>query len=306
MTIYRQSTVRNILIRRARILSAVRDFFVQNNYLEVETPIRIPAPAPELHIDAQPCGQWFLHPSPELCMKRMLAAGYPRIFQICKCFRQKERGRKHLPEMTMLEWYTAGADYKNMMDQSRELILFLVDRLAAAKPLTYQNHSIDLDKPWPRLTVAQAFDRYDSISMAEALRSGRFDEIMGLEIEPHLGLTQPVFLYDYPAACGALARLKSGHPDVAERFELYIGGLELCNGFSELTDPQEQRQRFGQESNQRLKAGKTTYPIPEPFLVALADMPQASGNALGLDRLVMVLTDQSDIDDVVAFIPEEL
>jgi len=306
MTHYRQTAIRNNLIQRARILSAIRKFFVQNDYLEVETPIRIPAPAPELHIDAQPCGQWFLHTSPELCMKRMLAAGYSRIFQICKCFRQKERGGKHLPEITMLEWYTAGTDYGHMMDQSRELILFLVDQLEVAKPLTYQHHSIDLDNPWPRLTVAQAFDRYGSMSMTEALRSRQFDEIMGLEIEPHLGLTQPVFLYDYPAACGALARLKSGHLEVAERFELYIGGLELCNGFSELTDSQEQRRRFAQESKQRIKAGKTTYPIPEPFLVALMNMPQASGNALGLDRLVMIMTDQSNIDDVVAFIPEEL
>jgi lysyl-tRNA synthetase class 2 len=303
---YRQAAIRNNLIQRARIVGAVRQFFARNDYLEVDTPIRIPAPAPELHIDAQPSGQWYLHTSPELCMKRLLAAGYPRIFQICKCFRQKERGRKHLPEMTMLEWYTAGSDYRHMMDQSRDLILYLADRLVTTNPLTYQNHSIDLHKPWPHLAVAEAFDRYGSISMAEALSSQRFDQVMGMEIEPHLGLTQPVFLYDYPAACGALARLKSGRPEVAERFELYMGGLELCNGFSELTDPKEQRQRFEDESNQRIKAGKTTYPVPEPFLEALQDMPRASGNALGIDRLVMVLTDQTNIDDVVAFIPEEL
>ncbi len=302
---YRQTAIRNNLIQRARIVSAVRQFFARHDYLEVETPVRIPAPAPELHIDAQPCGRWFLQPSPELCMKRLLAAGYPRIFQICKCFRQKERGRRHLPEMTMLEWYTAGADYRHMMDQCRELILYLVDRLDA-HPLTCQNHVIDLHEPWPRLTVSEAFDRFGTISMAAALGSRRFDEIMGLEIEPHLGLTQPVFLYDYPAACGALARLSTSRPGVAERFELYIGGLELCNGFSELTDPQEQRSRFENESKQRRAAGKTTYPMPEPFLAALDDMPEAAGNALGLDRLVMILTGQSSIDDVVAFIPEEL
>jgi lysyl-tRNA synthetase class 2 len=303
---YRQTAIRNNLIQRARIVSAVRQFFARNDYLEVDTPIRIPSPAPELHIDAQPSGRWFLQPSPELCMKRLLAAGYPRIFQICKCFRQKERGGKHLPEMTMLEWYTAGADYRHMMDQCRELILYLVDRLGLSHPLTFQTRTIDMHKPWLDLTVTEAFERYGSISMAAALDSRRFDEIMGLEIEPHLGLTQPVFLYDYPAACGALARLKSGRPEVAERFELYIGGLELCNGFSELNDPREQRQRFVDESDQRRTAGKTVYAMPEPFLEALDHMPAAAGNALGLDRLVMVLTDQSRIDDVVAFIPEEL
>ena len=303
---YRQAAIRNNLIQRARIVSAVRQFFARHDYLEVETPIRIPAPAPELHIDTQPSGDWFLQPSPELCMKRLLAAGYPRIFQTCKCFRQKERGSKHLPEMTMLEWYTAGADYGNMMDQCRELIIDLVDQLGVPLPLTYQNHMIELHKPWPRLTVSEAFDRYASMPMAAALGSRRFDEIMGLEIEPRLGLTRPVFLYDYPAVCGALARLKSGRPDVAERFELYIGGLELCNGFSELSDPREQRRRFADESNQRRSAGKPAYPVPEPFLEALDDMPEAAGNALGLDRLVMILTGRASIDDVVAFIPEEL
>ena len=306
MSAYRQTAIAPYLNQRARIVNAVRRFFVDQQYLEVETPLRIPAPAPELHIDAQPSGGWFLHTSPELCMKRLLAAGYPRIFQIAKCFRQKERGHRHLPEMTLLEWYTANSDYKAMMDQSQDLILFLVEHLGLDQPLDYQNHSIGLRPPWPRLTVEEAFDRYGSLSMATALERGRFDEIMGLEIEPCLGLNRPVFLYDYPAACGALARLKHGRPDVAERFELYICGLELCNGFSELTDPTEQRHRFEDESDRRRRSGKTAYPMPEAFLNALADMPPATGNALGLDRLVMLLTNQSRIDSVVAFVPEEL
>jgi lysyl-tRNA synthetase class 2 len=306
MNSYRQSAIAPNLIQRARIVNAVRTFFIESNYLEVETPLRIPAPAPELHIDAEPSGEWFLHTSPELCMKRLLAAGYPRIYQIAKCFRQKERGRRHLPELTLLEWYTAGADYRDMMDQCQELVHYLVEQLQIDLPLAYQNHIIDLRRPWPRLTVAEAFERHGSLSMPEALKSRRFDEIMGLEIEPCLGLTRPVFLYDYPAPCGALARLKAGQPDVAERFELYIGGLELCNGFSELTDPEEQHRRFVQESEQRRRLGKTVYPLPEAFLSALIDMPPASGNAMGLDRLVMVLTNQPAIDGVVTFVPEEL
>jgi lysyl-tRNA synthetase class 2 len=306
MRSYRQTTIAPNLILRARIVHAIREFFIDNDYLEIETPLRMPAPAPELHIDAEPSGGWFLHTSPELCMKRMLAAGFPRIYQIAKCFRRNERGSRHLPEMTLLEWYTAETDYQAMMDQCQELILYLVDHLRLDRPLTYQGHAIDLIPPWPRLTVGEVFDRFGSLSMAAALDAGRFDEIMGLEIEPRLGLTRPVFLYDYPAACGALARLKPGRTEVAERFELYIGGLELCNGFSELTDPEEQRHRFEEESDRRRQSGKATYPVPEAFLQALADMPPASGNALGLDRLVMLLTDQPCIDAVVAFIPEEL
>ena len=118
MTSYRQTAIGPTLIQRARIVNAIRQFFVDNRYLEVETPLRIPAPAPELHIDAEPSSEWFLHTSPELCMKRLLAAGFPRIFQLAKCFRRKERGRKHLPEMTLLEWYTANTDYTVMMDHS--------------------------------------------------------------------------------------------------------------------------------------------------------------------------------------------
>jgi lysyl-tRNA synthetase class 2 len=306
MRSYRQTAIAPNLILRARMVHTIREFFSDKYYLEVETPLRIPAPAPELHIDAEPSGGWFLHTSPELCMKRMLAAGFPRIYQIAKCFRRKERGSRHLPEMTLLEWYTAETDYQAMMDQCQALILYLVEHLRLDQPLAYQNHAIDLSPPWPRLTVEEAFDRFGSLSMVAALRDGRFDEIMGLEIEPHLGLNRPVFLHDYPAACGALARLKPGRADVAERFELYIAGLELCNGFSELTDPAEQRHRFEEESDRRRQSGKATYPMPEAFLQTLADMPPASGNALGLDRLVMLLTDQPCIDDVVAFIPEEL
>ena len=239
-------------------------------------------------------------------MKQLLAAGYDRIYQVCKCFRRKERGGRHLPEMTLLEWYSAGGDYVDMMTQCEHLIRFVVKALFGSSHLTYQGVRIDVSPPWPRLPVAEAFSRFGSLTMAEALESDRFDEIMGVEIEPNLGLAQPALLYDYPAQCAALARLKPGHPEVAERFELYIGGLELCNGFSELTDPAEQRQRFGDELAQRLKAGKTAGPMPERFIEALDLMPAATGNALGIDRLVMLMADAADIDEVVAFCPEEL
>jgi lysyl-tRNA synthetase class 2 len=144
------------------------------------------------------------------------------------------------------------------------------------------------------------------MSADDALDRDCFDEIMGIDIEPTLGLARPVFLHDYPARCGALARLKRGDPSVAERFELYIAGMELCNAFSELTDPREQRDRFRSENRVRRAGGRTVYPPAEPFLNALETMPPAAGNALGLDRLVMLLTDAASVDEVVAFIPEEL
>lgn len=303
---YRQTAIKDNLIQRAKIISAIHDFFSAHHYLEIETPVRIPAPAPEAHIDAEPCNGWFLQTSPELCMKRLLCAGFPRIYQICRCFRQKERGQRHLPEMTLLEWYTAGVDYNYMMDQCQDLIIHVAKQVNQYPAMTYQGITIGLKPPWPKLSVEDAFERFGSMSMAAALKSDHFDEIMGLEIEPQLGKDTPLFLYDYPVAHAALARLKPGEPQVAERFELYIAGLELCNAFSELNDPTEQRQRFNAEMEQRHNAGKAHYPLPESFLSALNTMPAASGNALGIDRLVMLLTDTANIDDVVAFIPEEL
>jgi len=306
MTIYRQSTIKDNLYLRARIIRSIRSFFNDGDYLEIDTPIRIPAPAPEAHIDAVAAGDQYLQTSPELCMKQLLAAGYPRIFQICKCFRQGERGRKHLPELTMLEWYHAGGDYVGLMEQCEELVRYIVRRLEGHKNLVYRNRPIELAKPWRRLPVAEAFEKYGSVTMAEALATDRFDEVMALEIEPNLGGQGPLFLYDYPARHGALARLKPGNPFLAERFELYIAGIELCNGFSELTDAAEQRDRFKNEQDLRQSLNKPLYPLPEKFLAALDDMPAAAGNALGIDRLVMLFADAGNIDDVVAFTPEEL
>ncbi len=277
-------------------------FFHEKGYLEVETPFRIPAPAPEAQIDAIPSDGWFLQTSPELCMKRLLAAGYPRIFQICRCWRDGERGSRHLSEFTMLEWYRAQADYQVLMAETEELV-----RAAAGSESTdYRGHKIDLSPPWERITVRDAFRRYTDTTAEAALADGSFDELMVERIEPHLGLTRPTFIYDYPAICSALARLKASDPTVAERFELYIGGLEIANAFSELIDPIEQRTRFEAEAAERAAQGKRTYPMPEKFLAALSGMPEAAGIALGLDRLVMVLINADSIDDVVAFTTEEL
>lgn len=306
MPFSRQAAIRSNLERRARIIDTLREFFSARGFLEVETPVRIPAPAPEAHIDAQQSGDWYLQPSPELCMKRLLASGYEKIFQICRCFRKGERGGRHVPEMTLLEWYAANVDYLDLMNQCEELIGFLAGRMGMGRLLTYQGHAVDLTPSWDRLTVNEAFQRFGGMTAQQALDRDCFDEIMGIDIEPKLGFDRPLFLYDYPACCGALARLKPVDPSVAERFELYIAGMELCNAFTELTDPLEQRARFEIENRARGATGKAVYPLAKPFLQALDTMPPAAGNALGLDRLVMLFTDAKSIDEVVAFTPEEL
>ena len=290
------------LEQRARIVQMIRAFFNAREYLEVETPQRLPGNAPEAHIDAMTSADWFLHTSPELCMKRLLAAGYEKLFQICHCWRDGERGKRHLPEFTMLEWYAIDCDYRRLMDECEILLRALVPK----GNINYQDQTIDLNQPFERLTVAEAFDRYASLGLAEALDTDRFDELLTQEVEPHLGRERPTFLIEYPSELAALARCHPERPQVAERFELYIAGLELANAFSELTDATEQRQRFNADETERRAAGKPPYPVPEKFLAELVAMPEAAGIALGLDRLVMLLTDAETIDEVVAFTPELL
>jgi lysyl-tRNA synthetase class 2 len=294
------------LQQRARVLREFRHFFTKNGYLEIETPHRIPTPAPEAHIDAVPSGTWFLHTSPELCMKRMMAAGYEKVFQICRCWRERERGSLHLPEFTLLEWYRAEGDYRSSMEECEELIRFIAGAIGAGRTIQFRKSEIDLSSPWERISVKEAFQRYSRTTVTEALAKDLFDEIMVQNIEPKLGLRKPTFIYDYPAQRGALARLKQEDPTVAERFELYMGGLELANGFSELVDSEEQRKRFVVENENRQARGKPVYLMPDRFLAELDDMPPSAGIALGVDRLVMVFLDAGIIDEIVAFTPEEL
>jgi lysyl-tRNA synthetase class 2 len=293
---------RRTLEQRARIVQTIRAFFMERGYLEVETPHRIPGNAPECHIDPVGSDGWFLHTSPELCMKRLLAAGYPRLFQICRCWRSDERGGRHLPEFTLLEWYAADRDYHFLMKECEALLTTLVP----SGTLSWQGETLHLAPPWERLTVAEAFARHADLSVAEALAADRFDEVLTEKVEPHLGRQRPTLLYEYPATLAALARRHPRRPDVAERFELYLAGLELANAFSELTDVTEQRARFRADEAARRAAGKRPVPEPEKFLEELSAMPPAAGIALGLDRLVMLLTDAATIDEVVAFTPELL
>ena len=302
----RVNFLRPALELRARMTQAIRTFFETNGYLHVETPCLIPAPAPEAHIDAIRAGNCYLQTSPELCMKRLLSGGFSRIFQICRCFREKERGALHLPEFTMLEWYRTGIDYTGLMEECEDLFLFIREGLHLQEPVCYRGREIDLSPPWERLSVEDAFRDLASMTVEEALAKDLFEEVMVEKIEPRLGWGKPTFLFDYPASMAALARLRKDNNAVAERFEIYIGGLELANGFSELNDAREQRSRFEEEHRKRTDSHRPVYPIPQRFLDALPSMPDAAGIALGMDRLAMILTDAPSIDQVVAFVPETL
>ena len=297
----RLAALRHNLELRARTLEAIRSFFQDHGYLAVETPVRIPAPAPEAHIEAVPSGPWYLAPSPELHMKRLLAAGYPRIFQISRCFRGGERGRHHNPEFTMLEWYRADSDYLEAIQETERLVAYVASRVRGGTVVQRSGSSLDLTPPWERLSVADAFQRLAGWRPGPQPDPHRFNLDLAERVEPQIGQGHPTVLFDYPASLASLARLKAGAPDVAERFEVYAGGLELANGFSELTDALEQRRRFQAEALKRRDSRRGAYPMPEAFLDSLRDMPPASGVALGVDRLVMLLADASCIDDVLAF-----
>ena len=271
------------LPERARVLRQIRAFFDARGFTEVETPVRIPAPAPEPHIDCPPSGDWFLRASPELQMKKLLAAGMERIYQIGPCFRAGEKGRRHSPEFTMLEWYRANADYSDIARDAEELV---------AEVLRPRGNAA-----LPRVTVREAYRRWAGWDPVEAWDQDRFDFDMATKIEPNLP-KGPLFLMDYPAPAASLARLKADDPRVAERWELYVDGLELANAFTELTDPVEQRRRFESARAERRALGEADYPLDEEFLDALARMPPSGGVALGVDRLVMLACGVRDISDV--------
>lgn len=294
------------LRRRSRLLAALRGFFLARDYIETDTPVRLPVNLPEAHILSFESEGWRLQPSPEQCMKRLLARGCPRVFQICRCFRKEECGRLHQGEFCMLEWYRAGADYFDLMDECEALLAHLSRELAdfpalsAPGRLDRQGHGIDLAPPWECLTAHEAFLRYTEMTVEAALERDLYEELLVERIEPHLGQTKPTFLYDYPLTLGSLARRSAKNPLVAERFELYMAGIELANGFSELNDPAEQRRRFAAEI-ETIRAQGRDSAMPERFLADLEHMPEAAGIALGVDRLFMLLGGYADIREAIPF-----
>lgn len=276
----------DFLVLRTRMVREIRAFFDARDFVEVDTPVRIPAPAPEPHIDCPPSGTWYLRASPELQMKKLLAAGLSRIYQIGPCFRAGEKGRKHSPEFTMLEWYRAQADY---LDIAADMEALVGGLLAHFRGIAC--------KPFVRLSVREAYRRFAGWDPVADFDQDRFDFDMAEKIEPNLP-KEPTFLMDYPAPAASLSKLKANDPRVAERWELYVDGMELANAFTELTDPVEQRRRFVSAKNERRTLGEADYPLDEDFLAVLGAMPPSGGVALGVDRLAMLLCGTQTIDDV--------
>ena len=287
------------LKKRSALLRALRDVFYSENFLEAATAVKIPAPAPEEYIESVPCAGGFLRTSPELAMKRMLCAGMERIFQIGPAFRAEEQGRKHREEFTILEYYAVAWDYRQLAEFTAKMISVAAEKLFGSTQITYQGNPVDLGRH-NFITVDEAFRKYAGVSAFEADKDGSFDELMVLKVEPELGKDSPEFLIDYPAARASLSRLSKSDNRVAERWELYIRGMELGNAFGELTDAAEQRRRFAEALKFRADQGMLKYPEATDFLEALErGMPESSGCAIGFDRLCMIFCDCYDIADVI-------
>jgi lysyl-tRNA synthetase class 2 len=299
------------LALRGRLLGDVRRFFVEQGFIEVDTPVRSAECGTETHVEPIASGDHYLITSPELHMKRLLVGGVPRLFQLVHCFRAGERGRLHAPEFLMLEWYRAFEDYTSVLEDTERLVRALHLQVSGDPCLTLPSGTrVDMEQPFLRLSVREAFARFAGIGDGPELAARDEDAYFQLlvdRIEPALAeLGRPVFLYDYPASQAALARLSPGDPSVAERFELYVGDVELCNGYGELTDPIEQQRRCQMDRQRRESLGRPVPDVPERFIAALSQgMPPASGNALGMDRLLMLLTGQDRIDGVTPFASED-
>ncbi len=293
------------LPRRAAMVRALRAALDEGGFVEVETPVRIPAPANEPHIRPPASGRAFLRASPELQMKRLLAAGLGRLYQIGPCFREGERGDRHAPEFTMLEWYRAPGGWEDVLRDAERLVLSAAAALhgAGSARVPFRGGSLDLAAPWERVPVREAYRRWAGWDPVEAWDADRFDLDMALKVEPALPRDRAVVLFGYPAQAASLARLSPDDLRVAERWELYLGGMEIANAFGELADPAEQRRRFEAARDEKIACGEPPMPLDEDFLADLARMPPAGGAALGVDRLAMVLLDAPDIDSVRAFLP---
>jgi lysyl-tRNA synthetase class 2 len=325
---------RPALLARGRIKRAVRAWFEARDFTEVECGALVVSPGNEAHLhafrtEAVATGgarrEFYLHTSPEFAAKRLLAAGETRIFDFARVFRNRERGALHAPEFTMLEWYRANETYESVIADGLALLRLAADT-AGAKLFSFRGHECDPREEAERLTVADAFTHHAGVDLlatlspqgvgdrdhlaTKARRAGFdvadddnwadiFSKILVARVEPKLGIGRPTVLYQYPRCEAALARACARAPRVAERFEFYASGVELVNGFGELTDPVEQRARFEAEMAEKQRIYGERYPIDEDFLAALAQMPPASGVALGFDRLVMLATGARKIEDVL-------
>jgi lysyl-tRNA synthetase class 2 len=324
---------RPFLLARARIAAALRAFFAAREFVEIEAGVLQVSPGNEAHLHAfatelvTPAAErlrLYLHTSPEFAAKKLLAAGERRIFELARVFRNRERGALHHPEFTLLEWYRADEPYDAVMADCAA-ILAVAARSAGATQIAFRGRTADPFAPPERLTVTDAFRRFagiDLLATVDAHHGDRdalarqaasagvqcaaddgwsdiFSRILVERIEPNLGIGRATILDEYPSVEAALARPKRSDPRVAERFELYVCGVELANAFGELTDAAEQRRRFDSEMAEMQRRYGERYPVDEDFLAALGHMPQASGSALGFDRLVMLVTGATRIEQVI-------
>lgn len=314
--VWRPGASPSTLRMRARLLARTREFFAARGVLEVETPVLAHATVTDVHLaslatrvagHAQP---FHLQTSPEYAMKRLLAAGSGDVYQLAKVFRDGESGRRHNPEFTMLEWYRIGFDHRALMDEVAALLALLLGERLRAPPefVSYRaaiERAIGLDPylaPVPALLGAARAALGDVPESLADDRDGCLDLLMGALVGPALGRDRITFVHEYPASQAALARLLPGEPPVAARFEAYVGGLELCNGFHELADADEQRRRFEADLAIRRARGLPQTPIDERLLAALAHgLPDCAGVALGFDRVVMLALGSDDIRDAIAF-----
>ncbi len=311
-------TLQQRLAKRARIIQAIREFFVKEGFLEVETPMVVAAAGQEPYLNPFTAQffdeqgkkyEGYLITSPEYAHKKLLAAGFEKTFEITKAFRSGEHfGGLHNPEFTMIEWYRANEDYTKIMEDVERMVQHVIKALKhkSIKTLEYKGKKINPFSPWERISVAEAFKRYAGVNLDEVKDEDAFFKIFLTKIERQLGISKPTILYDYPASMAALARIKQSDKRYSERFEVYIAGMELGNAFSELNDGVEQRKRFMEERVLREKLGKEQIPLDEDFLDAVGNMPPSAGIAFGIDRLVMLLTDAARIEDVLAFPAGEL
>ncbi|MCD1125426.1 elongation factor P--(R)-beta-lysine ligase [Jinshanibacter sp. LJY008] len=305
------------LLKRAKIVSEIRRFFSERGVLEVETPAMSQATVTDIHLfpfqtrfvgpGAADGMTLFLMTSPEFHMKRLLAAGSGPIYQMGKSFRNEEAGRYHNPEFTMLEWYRPHFDMYRLMNEVDDLLQQILD-CEASEVVSYQQIFIrhleidPLSADKPQLRAAAAKLDMEELANREEDRDTLLQMLFAFGVEPHIGQEKPTFVYHFPASQAALAEISSEDHRVAERFEVYYKGVELANGFRELTDAGEQRQRFEQENRKREARGLLVHPIDENFLAALAyGMPECAGVALGVDRLIMIALSAQSISEVMAF-----
>jgi len=302
-----------VIRQRADLLISIRDFMRERSILEVETPVLSHTAVTDPHIhslstvhqsqDKSHHETLYLHASPEFCMKRLLAAGSGPIYQVTRVFRDQESGSRHQPEFTMLEWYRPGFDYVELMDEIDDLLQGL--GLDVSQRQSYRDafwQETHLDPHTAGIDTLQTLAVQSGWKTGSSDRAELLDFVFSMKVVPQLGIDSPLFIYDYPECQAALATIKECKPPIAERFELFISGMEIANGFNELCNAGEQRSRFERDLDLRAQTGKPAVAVDERFITALVHgLPTCAGVAVGLDRLLMVLTGSTKIDDVLTF-----